>query len=142
MTALFPKEGAQQSRIPAHPSSIHGTGPCKALEESQRGWEWVGITLVLARGHGGKGRLCGHSGGCAGFFFFFGGRTTTLDTHAIDDAARLPAWSFPGGEDMLATHSPRQQMLLSLEDDDMDDGIATSSIQPWLLPSSTSLGAN
>lgn len=76
------------------------------------------------------------------FLFFFGGRTTTLDTHAIDDAARLPAWSFPGGEDMLATHSPRQQMLLSLEDDDMDDGIATSSIKPWLLPSSTSLGAN
>lgn len=87
------------------------------------------------------GRLCGHSGGCAGFFFFLG-RTTTLDTHAIDDAARLPAWSFPGGEDLLATHSPRQQMLLSLENDDMDDGIATSSIKPWLLPPSTSLGAN
>jgi hypothetical protein len=75
----------------------------------------VGITLVLARG----------KAGWVGVPVSFSLGGTTLDTHAIDDAARLPAWSFPGGELLLATRSPRQPKLPSLEDDDMGDGIAT-----------------
>lgn len=66
MTALFPKGGAQQSRIPAHPSAIHGTGSGGVT----KGLGKVGIILVLARGR--EGRLWW----VCWFLFWGGGRWT------------------------------------------------------------------
>lgn len=54
---------------------------------------------------------------------FLGGRTLDTHTQLMMRQGCLHG-PFPvGGELLLATHSPRQQMLLYLEDDDMGDGL-------------------
>lgn len=75
----------------------------------------VGIILVLARGR--EGRLWW----VCWFLFWGGGRWTHPQLMMRQGCLHGP---FPvGGELLLATHSPRQQMLLYLEDDDMGDGL-------------------
>lgn len=73
---------------------------------------------------------------------FLGGRTLDTHTQLMMRQGCLHGPFRVGGELLLATHSPRQQNASLPRGRRHGRWIATSSIKPWPLLSSTSLGAN